>query len=109
MSPRDETAEHALYLYTNYRNRIPVVFSSVVPVALSASNDSHPRLAERICAMELTTEALKKMCRNDGLYSSPALNDKLYLHYKVKLESVCEKIPSLEADGNFKVYPMISN
>eukprot|EP00903_Cladosiphon_okamuranus_P019907 g18296.t1 len=32
--------------------------------------------------MDLTKEALKKMCRDSGLYTSPALNDKLYLHYK---------------------------
>lgn len=35
-------------------------------------------------SMELTKEGLKKMCRDSGLYSSPALNDKLYLHYKVR-------------------------
>ena len=33
--------------------------------------------------MELTKQALTKICRDNGLYSSPALNDKLYLHYKV--------------------------
>ncbi|CAM9489597.1 unnamed protein product, partial [Ascophyllum nodosum] len=32
--------------------------------------------------MELTKQALTKICRDNGLYSSPALNDKLYLHYK---------------------------
>eukprot|EP00752_Nemacystus_decipiens_P004053 g3711.t1 len=32
--------------------------------------------------MDLTKAALKKMCRDSGLYTSPALNDKLYLHYK---------------------------
>ncbi|CAM9800164.1 unnamed protein product, partial [Sphacelaria rigidula] len=32
--------------------------------------------------MELTKATLKKICRDDGLYSFPALNDKLYLHYK---------------------------
>lgn len=36
-----------------------------------------------VCAMDLTKAALKKMCRDSGLYTSPALNDKLYLHYKV--------------------------
>lgn len=36
------------------------------------------------CKMDLTKAALKKMCRDSGLYSSPALNDKLYLHYKVR-------------------------
>lgn len=35
------------------------------------------------CTMDLTKEALKKMCRDSGLYTSPALNDKLYLHFKV--------------------------
>lgn len=34
--------------------------------------------------MDLTKAALKKMCRDSGLYTSPALNDKLYLHYKVR-------------------------
>lgn len=38
--------------------------------------------------MDLTKEALKKMCRDNGLYSSPSLNDKLYLHYKVKQRSL---------------------
>lgn len=37
--------------------------------------------------MELTKADLKQMCKDDGLYSSPALNDKLYLHYKVTINS----------------------
>ncbi|CAM9194508.1 unnamed protein product [Ectocarpus fasciculatus] len=32
--------------------------------------------------MDLTKATLKKICRDSGLYSSPSLNDKLYLHYK---------------------------
>ncbi|CAM9219303.1 unnamed protein product [Ectocarpus sp. 4 AP-2014] len=32
--------------------------------------------------MDLTKAVLKKICRDSGLYSSPSLNDKLYLHYK---------------------------
>lgn len=37
--------------------------------------------------MELTKEALRKICQKDGLYSTPALNDKLYLHYKVAVQN----------------------
>ncbi|CAM9978253.1 unnamed protein product, partial [Hapterophycus canaliculatus] len=32
--------------------------------------------------MDLTKAMLKTMCRDNGQYSSPELNDKLYLHYK---------------------------
>ncbi|CAM9188253.1 unnamed protein product, partial [Scytosiphon promiscuus] len=32
--------------------------------------------------MDLTKAMLRTMCRDNGQYSSPALNDKLYLHYK---------------------------
>ncbi|CAM9719836.1 unnamed protein product, partial [Phaeothamnion confervicola] len=32
--------------------------------------------------MDLTKEALKKACRENDLYSTPSLNDRLYLHYK---------------------------
>lgn len=32
--------------------------------------------------MEMTKASLKALCRKDNLYGTPALNDKLYLHYK---------------------------
>lgn len=31
---------------------------------------------------EMTKKALKDLCKKDSLYSTPHLNDKLYLHYK---------------------------
>ena len=31
---------------------------------------------------EMTPKVLKDLCRKQGLYSTPSLNDKLYLHYK---------------------------
>lgn len=33
--------------------------------------------------MEMTPKSLKDICRNLKLYSTPYLNDKIYLHYKV--------------------------
>lgn len=32
--------------------------------------------------MEMTKAKLKELARKDGLYSTPYLNDKLFLHYK---------------------------
>ena len=32
--------------------------------------------------MELTPRALVELCRRAGLYATPHLNDRLYLHYK---------------------------
>ena len=34
--------------------------------------------------MELTKKELKEACRRDKLYTTPYLNDRLYLHYKVR-------------------------
>lgn len=31
---------------------------------------------------EMTKELLRKLCKENGLYTTPSLNDKLYLHYK---------------------------
>jgi hypothetical protein len=33
--------------------------------------------------MEMEKKLLKKLCRDNDLYVTPAINDKLYLHYKV--------------------------
>lgn len=30
----------------------------------------------------MTKQKLKELCKKDGLYSTPYINDKLYLHYK---------------------------
>ena len=32
--------------------------------------------------MEMTPKLLKDFCKKDGLYGTPHLNDRLYLHYK---------------------------
>jgi Leucine-rich repeat (LRR) protein len=32
--------------------------------------------------MEMTKAKLRELCKRDGLYMTPSLNDKLYLHYK---------------------------
>ena len=32
--------------------------------------------------MEMSKEAIKKICKDVGLYNTPEINDKLYLHYK---------------------------
>lgn len=48
--------------------------------------------------MELTKLSLKKLCRDDGLYATPALNDKLYLHYKVLVSTtLVDDVQHLEA------------
>ena len=33
-------------------------------------------------AMVMTPTLLKKICKDSGCYSTPSINDKLYLHYK---------------------------
>jgi len=32
--------------------------------------------------MEMDKQTLKKLCKDNGLYSTPSINDKIYLHYK---------------------------
>ncbi len=42
--------------------------------------------------MEMNKEFLRKHCKEQGLYTTPSLNDKLYLHYKgfKRIESLNE-------------------
>jgi Leucine-rich repeat len=35
-----------------------------------------------MAGLEMTTALLKKYCKDNGLYSTPSINDKIYLHYK---------------------------
>ena len=41
--------------------------------------------------MQMNVQTIKKLCREQGLYTTPSVNDKLYLHYKG-----FEKIQNLE-------------
>ena len=58
---------------------------------------------------ELTKQELKKVCLRDKLYTTPYLNDKLYLHYKGyrKIENLEEytglKVLWLEGNGLQKI------
>jgi dynein assembly factor 1 len=55
-------------------------------------------------AVEMNKQTLKKMCKDSGLYSTPSVNDKLYLHYKGfrKIENLEEytNIKALWLEGN---------
>ena len=31
---------------------------------------------------EITKPLLRKLCKDNGLYTTPSINDKIYLHYK---------------------------
>jgi len=59
--------------------------------------------------MEMTKDVLKKQCKNDGLYSTAHLNDKIYLHYKGfrRVENLDEytglKCIWLEGNGLYKI------
>jgi dynein assembly factor 1, axonemal len=35
-----------------------------------------------MAGIEMTSALLKKYCKDNGLYSTPSINDKIYLHYK---------------------------
>lgn len=49
--------------------------------ALAARALDAPPTMEGV-GVEMTPAALKQLCRKDSLFSTPHLNDKLYLHYK---------------------------
>jgi dynein assembly factor 1 len=59
--------------------------------------------------MEMTKQKLKELCRKDSLYSTPYLNDTLYLHYKgfMRIENLDEytglKVLWLEGNGLTKM------
>jgi len=44
--------------------------------------------------MEMTKLALRKLCKENGLYTTPCINDKIYLHYKgfTRIENLEEYI-----------------
>eukprot|EP00736_Rhodelphis_marinus_P010652 Rmarinus@m.19462 len=54
--------------------------------------------------MEMTKESLKKLCKEKDLYTTPELNDKLYLHYKG-----FSKIQNLDAYTGLKALWLESN
>lgn len=59
--------------------------------------------------MEMTKPHLKKLCREQDLYSTPYLNDRLYLHYKgyKRIQNLDEytglKVIWLEGNGFVKI------
>ena len=59
--------------------------------------------------MEMTKEYLKKLCKEQKLYTTPSINDKLYLHYKgfSKIQNLEEytglKAIWLEGNGLLKI------
>jgi dynein assembly factor 1 len=60
-------------------------------------------------ANEMTQKLLKELCRKDKLYSTPELNDKLFLHYKgfMKIAALDEytglRVLWLEGNGISKI------
>lgn len=54
--------------------------------------------------MEITPKVLKDICRKHDLYSTPELNDKIYLHYKG-----FKKIENLDAYTGLKVIYLEGN
>ena len=55
-------------------------------------------------ALEMTKQLLKKICKDSGCYTTPSINDKLYLHYKGfrKIENLEEYtgVKALWLEGN---------
>lgn len=54
--------------------------------------------------MEMTKQFLKAQCKKDSLYSTPHINDKLYLHYKVRATTVvCEHLVRRQSNAPCRV------
>lgn len=49
---------------------------------LDISRDKVQRTDTSMTGIEMTASSLKTYCKENGLYSTPNINDKIYLHYK---------------------------